>query len=138
MNILPSVLIIDNDLNSLAYLKNSFETLGYQAITTADSMVATELFNTHKPTIVVLNIFMWGKDGFEVTKEIREICKKSLIVAISFEERYLRMIKTLGANEAFPKQIDAKTLAQKIHQLQEIILTTQQESHHQNDAVLIA
>lgn len=118
MNIVPTVLLIDSDKTALNGLKIAFDNMGYQTIATTDSFFATNLFSTIRPSIVVLEIFMPKKDGFEVTKEIRTICEQTMIVAISFETRFLHMIKILGANEAFSKQMEVENLAQNIHLLQ--------------------
>ncbi len=111
------VMIIDNDEITLSRMKQAFEKIGYQTVTTTDSLLATHLFCLYRPKIVVLDLFMRDKDGFEVTREIRSICKQSLIVATSFKERYLRMIKPLGATEVFPKHICVDLLAQSVHEL---------------------
>lgn len=111
------VMIIDNDETALTRMKLAFERIGYKTVTTTDSMLATHLFCLHRPKIVVLDLFMQDKDGFEVTREIRSICQQSVIVATSFKECYLRMIKILGATEAFPKHICADLLAKSVHEL---------------------
>ena len=113
------VLIIDNDEQTLFDLQQAFENIGYQTISTTNSLGAMPLFCKHKPTIVILDLFMREKDGFELTKEIRKYSQNSLIVATSFEERYLRMIKALGANAAFPKPLKTEVFAQNVYDLQQ-------------------
>ena len=98
-----SVLVIDDDEISLLILQNALEIEGYEVITTSDSLVATELFDQHKPDAVVLDIFMPGKDGFELIRELREMSAETFIVAISANDQYLRPIKALGANVALSK-----------------------------------
>lgn len=98
-----SILIIDDDEISLMILQNALEMEGYEVIATMNSLVATELFDQHRPDAVVVDIFMPNKDGFELIREIRQISKQTFIVAISASEQYLRSIKALGANVALSK-----------------------------------
>lgn len=98
-----SVMIIDDDEISLLILQNALEMEGYDVIATMDSLMATELFTQHQPSAVVLDIFMPGKDGFELIKELRSLSAETFIVAISANDQYLRPIKALGANVALSK-----------------------------------
>ncbi len=98
-----SVLIIDDDEISLLILQNALEIEGFNVIATTDSFMATELFNQHRPRVIVLDIFMPGKDGFELIKELRGLSEKTFIVAISANDQYLRPIKALGADAALSK-----------------------------------
>lgn len=97
------VLIIDNDEVFLFILKNAFESKGYSVIVTTDSMQAMGLFDLHHPCVVLLNVFMPYKDGFEVLKEMKLHYPHSYVIAISTNERYLRAIKLLGANKTIHK-----------------------------------
>jgi CheY-like chemotaxis protein len=98
-----SVLIIDDDEISLLILQNALEIEKYNVVSTTNSLIATELFNQHNPDAVILDIFMPGKDGFELIRELRILSSKTFIVAISANEQYLRTIKALGANVALSK-----------------------------------
>ena len=102
MKSIPTILIINNDKKLLQRLQSSFEAAGYKVEATTNSVMGLQLFFQHKPVAVILDIFMDDKDGFEVTKEIRNFCQKTLIVAISAYERYFRAITRLGANLALP------------------------------------
>lgn len=98
-----SVLIVDDDEISLLILQNALEMEGYQVMTTTDSLQATELLNQYKPDVLVLDIFMPGKDGFELIKELRELCAETFIIAVSANDECLRAIKALGADVALSK-----------------------------------
>jgi two-component system response regulator BaeR len=94
-----SVLIINHDAVFLRQLQNAFETQGFKVIATTNSLQTIQLFSQHKPQVVILNICMPNKDGFEITKEIRAFCQRTFILAMSENYLYLRMIKKLGASE---------------------------------------
>jgi DNA-binding NarL/FixJ family response regulator len=54
------------------------------------------------------------KDGFEMVKEIRAVCQKTLIFAVSTNHLYLRMIRMLGATRAFCKSTDISMIVKII------------------------
>jgi DNA-binding response OmpR family regulator len=98
-----SVLLIDDDEISLLILQNALEMEGYEVNMTTDSLLATELFNQCQPDIVILDIYMPEKDGFELLKDIRSLSAEVFIIAISANDQYLRAIKALGANVTLSK-----------------------------------
>lgn len=98
-----SILIIDDDEISLLILQNALEIEGYKVTITSDSFAATELFTQTRPDVVVLDVYMPEKDGFELIKEIRAVSTDVFIIAISANDLSLRAIKALGANVALPK-----------------------------------
>lgn len=98
------ILLIDDDEISLMILENALECEGHEIITTSDSMVATELFEQHRPDIVILDVFMPDKDGLEVIKEIRAISTDVFIIAISATEHYLRTAENFGASRGILKE----------------------------------
>ena len=98
-----SILIIDDDEISLLILQNALEIEGYRVTITSDSFAATELFTQTRPHVVVLDVYMPEKDGFELIKEIRAVSTDVFIIAISANDLSLRAIKALGANVALPK-----------------------------------
>ncbi|MCK5899027.1 MAG: response regulator [Methylococcales bacterium] len=103
MNNNSTILIIDDDEISLLIMQNAFEMEGYTVITTTNSLKADALFKEHKPDVVVLDVFMPDKDGFEVIRDIRKVSEDCLVVAISSNEGYLPTIKALGATLALHK-----------------------------------
>jgi CheY-like chemotaxis protein len=98
-----SILIIDDDEISLLIAQNALEIEGYQVIATSDSLQVIQLIRQLKPTAVVLDIFMPGKDGFELIKDIKQMSKEVFIIAISSNDECLRAIKALGADVCFSK-----------------------------------
>ena len=98
------ILLIDDDEISLMILENALQCEGHEVITTCDSMVATEMFEAHRPDVVVLDVFMPNKDGLDVIKEIRAISKEVFIIAISATEHYVRTAEELGASRGILKE----------------------------------
>lgn len=98
-----SVLVIDDDEISLVIVQNALEMEGYTTYTTSDSLLTIEFFKRYKPDVVIIDIFMPEKDGFELIKELRELCSETFIIALSANEQCLRTSKALGADIALSK-----------------------------------
>jgi DNA-binding NarL/FixJ family response regulator len=97
---MSSVLIVNNNAAFLDKLTVIFKNSGYHVIATDNSLTTLDLFNKYKPCAVIIDIYMNGKDGFEVIKEIRAVCQKTFILVISAREYYLDSITFLGADLA--------------------------------------
>ncbi len=108
------ILIINHDAVFLSQVQEVFEAQGHQVIATTNSLQAIPFFYRYKPRIVILNISMPNKDGFEIVKEIRAICQKTFILAVSSNPFYLRAIKKLGANESLPYFISPSLIMKAI------------------------
>ncbi len=108
------VLIVNNDVSFLDTLKQAFEMQGHQVITSKTSLTTKNLFVKHKPQAVVLDVFMEDKDGFEVLKELRAMCKKTPIIAVASSERYLQLIKKLGATMTLLKSTEPSYIVNAI------------------------
>jgi DNA-binding response OmpR family regulator len=67
----PLVLVVDDDLDILKLVSVSLRLEGFRVIATADSDEALQLVRDKQPTLVLLDIMMPGKDGFEVCQLIR-------------------------------------------------------------------
>ena len=74
------LLVIDDDHNICDMLKMYFEKEGYAVKTENDGIVGLEAFKNYEPDLVLLDIMMPKKDGWQVCREIREISAKPVIM----------------------------------------------------------
>lgn len=99
---MKSILIVNNDKYFLNNLTDIFKNVGYQVISTTNSLLTIDLFNKYKPCAIIIDLYMTGKDGFEITKEIRKISQQVFILVLSARDDYLNSITYLGADLALP------------------------------------
>ena len=66
------VLIVEDEMPILTGLKDNLEMEGYEVATATDGEQAMALIKRFKPDLVVLDIMLPRKDGFEVLREIRQ------------------------------------------------------------------
>jgi signal transduction histidine kinase len=66
-----TVLVVDDDAGSLLVAKAAVEKSGHRCIAAADGDEAWQLYQEHRPQVVVTDLMMPGLDGFELCRAIR-------------------------------------------------------------------
>ncbi len=67
----PSALIVEDDVVLYKILQTKFEKEGFEVRTAADGEEAIQTLRTYRPSIILLDIILPKKDGFEVLKETK-------------------------------------------------------------------
>ena len=62
------VLVVDDDINVLSLLKEYLENTGFKVFAANNGDQAIEIFKTEKLDILILDVMLPNKDGFEITK----------------------------------------------------------------------
>lgn len=66
------ILLIDDDITMVNYLKENFEKCGYMVLAAVSGEKALKLFYDHKPDCILLNIHLPDQNGFEILETILE------------------------------------------------------------------
>lgn len=77
------VLVVDDEKSIVNGIANLLEEEGYAFCSARDGVEALEVFGVRHPDIVILDIMMPRKNGFQVCTEIREIDKNVPILMLS-------------------------------------------------------
>ncbi len=77
------ILFVDDDLKYSILLKRFLEREGYEVTYAGNGSIALEQFQIVKPDLVLLDINMPGKNGFEVAEQIRKLDNHVLIFFLS-------------------------------------------------------
>ncbi len=67
----PSILLVDDDPKFLHFITEVLIGAGYDVHCTADPLRTVEMAEALKPDLVILDISMPGKDGFEIARDLR-------------------------------------------------------------------
>lgn len=83
------ILIVDDDLGTLTLLTKLIEARGYECVTSDDGDSAVKKFKAHKPDLILLDVWMPVKDGYQVCNEIRleENDMKTPIILLTAKEQ---------------------------------------------------
>ena len=118
-----TVLIADDEPNILISLDYLMKREGYRVLLAHDGQEACDLIASEHPDMVLLDVMMPKKTGFEVCHAIRadETFKAMPILLLTAKGRDTDVAKGLamGANDYMIKPFSTKELAQKVRELLE-------------------
>jgi CheY-like chemotaxis protein len=66
-----SILIVDDDPGQLLLMCTALEQKGFEVIEAADGVEGCELFDEHRPDLVLVDLMMPRMDGYELCRELR-------------------------------------------------------------------
>ena len=118
------ILIIDDEVQIRAMLRQLLERSGYDVADAPDGKVGMELHREDPADLVIVDIIMPSKDGIETIKELTRDFPEVKIIAISGggvlpQQEYLAMAKGLGAMRTLTKPIEKEDLLEAIRELLE-------------------
>ena len=110
-----TILVIDDDRNILAIIELYLKKAGFQVYTCADGTSAMAAFHETKPSLVVLDIMLPGRDGWAVLHDIRMESETPVIMLTAKGDTGDRVQGLeLGADDYISKPFDAKELIARI------------------------
>ena len=102
-----TVLIVEDDVFLMSLLKNRMESEGFSVLAAKDGEEAIKVFKDIKPDLILLDIILPGKSGFEVLEEMKSDpqIQNSPVMIISNlgQDMDIDRGKDLGALEYFVK-----------------------------------
>ena len=110
------LLVIDDEMNICELLRAYFENEGYDVKTACDGVEGVSYFKLYEPDLVLLDIMMPNKDGFQVCREIREISANKPIIFVSAKDDSFDKVLglELGADDFVVKPFDMKELSARV------------------------
>ena len=115
------ILIADDEPNILISLEYLMKREGYAVSVARDGAEALDTLRRERPTLVLLDVMMPTKTGFEVCQEVRadDELKDTLILMLTAKGRDTDVAKglALGANDYITKPFSTKELVQKVREL---------------------
>lgn len=117
------VLIADDEPNILISLEFLMKREGHEVLLARDGQQALDLARRERPRLLLLDVMMPGKSGFDVCQELRadETMKDVLILMLTAKGRDTDVAKgmALGADAFMTKPFSTKELAAKVRELLE-------------------
>ena len=114
----PVILIADDDPEILTLLGIRLSKQGYQVLEAQDGVIALEKAKKERPDLVLLDVMMPGKNGWEVAKALREdksLDRLGIVMLTAIGERVNEMTSPLyGADDYVDKPFDFADLEKKI------------------------
>lgn len=116
-----SILIADDELDILEILSFNLEAEGYHVIKATNGNEAVELARIYKPDLIILDVMMPGKTGFEVCKILRadKDFENTIIIfltALNDDSTEIKGLET-GGDDYITKPISPKVLISRVNAL---------------------
>ena len=109
------ILVIDDDANIGELLRVFLEKESYAVEVAHDGVAGLASFKQSEPDLVLLDIMLPKKDGWQVCREIREISPKPVIMITAKGEIFDKVLGLeLGADDFIVKPFDMKELSARI------------------------
>jgi DNA-binding response OmpR family regulator len=105
------ILLVDDDKKLRSLVTEYLGGYGYEVIALADGFSVMNTIKTESPDLVILDIMLPGKDGFEVLREIRTAHNLPVIMLTAKGEDADRIVGLeLGADDYLPKPFNPREL----------------------------
>lgn len=115
MNSNTTVFIIDDEKNICELIRLYVEKEGYKTIVAYDGEEAINKFKAANPDIVLLDIMLPKKDGWQVCREIRAVSNTPIIMLTAKGELFDKVLGLeLGADDYIVKPFEPKELVARI------------------------
>ena len=113
---LPTVLVVDDNHDNADIVRQYLEAKGYPVSVAHSGEEALSLFESVRPSIVLLDVMMPGRDGWEVCRVIKQHptlgrAVRVIMVTALDEFQDKREALQLGADDYVEKPFDLPTLA---------------------------
>ncbi len=128
------ILIVDDDSAICDVLKIYFENEGYEVKVAHDGAEGVSAFKMYSPDLVLLDIMLPKKDGWQVCREIREVSSKPVIMITAKGEVFDKVLGLeLGADDFVVKPFDMKELSARV---KAVLRRSQAHGEREDDEVV--
>ena len=111
----PRVLCVDDDPQTLRYVRDALTKAGYTPVVTGDPEEVSRLMAEETPRLVLLDMMLPGSDGMELMKDIREVSDVPVIfLSVNGQEEVVARAFDMGAADYVVKPFSATELAARI------------------------
>ena len=113
-----TILIVDDEQDILDLLQFNLKAEGYQILAAKDGEKALELAESSQPDLIILDIMLPGKDGWEVIRELRnnEETQHLPVIFLTAKDSEIDEVVglELGADDYLVKPISIRKLLARI------------------------
>ena len=113
---LPPILVVDDNQDNAEIIRQYLETRGYPVTVAHNGDEGLALFETVRPAVVLLDVMMPGRDGWEVCRVMKQHpilgrTVRVIMVTALDEWQDKREALQIGADDYVEKPFDLPTLA---------------------------
>lgn len=104
----PSILVVDDDVDTCRNLSDILSDLGYRVDTAHDGLAALELVRRHQYDVALLDLKMPGMDGLALYHEIKKLRADTVAIIVTAYSggSTTEGARTAGVWQVLPKPVD--------------------------------
>ena len=127
---MKKALIVDDDPNISELLRLYFDKDGFAVISCLDGDKAFDTFQQSSPDVIILDLMLPGKDGYDIMREIRKVSTVPILMLTARGDTLDKVVGLeLGADDYIQKPFDPKELLARVKAVLRRY-ETGQEPHH--------
>ncbi|HHT70737.1 MAG: response regulator transcription factor [bacterium] len=109
------ILVVDDEPTIVEFVRINLEKAGFRVLTAGDGETALRLAASEQPDLVVLDVMLPGKDGFEVCRELRRTTAVPIIMLTARDDDVDKILGLeLGADDYLTKPFNPRELVARI------------------------
>ncbi|WP_018127982.1 response regulator transcription factor [Balneola vulgaris] len=110
------ILVVEDEPSLIFTLQDTLESEGFEVIVSEEGEGAVDLVKEHRPDLMILDIMLPGKSGYDICKEIRELKFTFPIIMLTAKDQETDKVKglELGADDYLTKPFGVKELLARI------------------------
>lgn len=123
------ILVVDDEISLQETLAYSLKKEGYSVEVAGDGNVALEMARSSKPDLVVLDVMLPGKDGFEVCRILRQESNILVLMLTARDDEIDRVVGLeVGADDYLVKPFSMRELIARVKALLRRVRLTREEA----------
>ena len=111
----PKVLVVDDAPDIVRLVRDYLEHAGFSVLAAANGVDAIRIARTERPDLIVLDLGLPGRDGLDVTRELRRESAMPIVMLTARADESDKLVGLeLGADDYVTKPFSAKELVARV------------------------
>jgi DNA-binding response OmpR family regulator len=110
------ILVVEDEPSLIFTLRDTLESEGYDVVVSEEGTQAIEMVKEHKPDLMLLDIMLPGKSGYDIMEELRKEKYTFPVIMLTAKDQEPDKVKglSLGADDYLTKPFGVKELLARI------------------------
>lgn len=135
---MKKILIIEDEPNIRELILYNLKTNGYDGIAAEDGIMGITMVHREKPDLILLDIMLPGKNGYDICRELRDEGNKTPIIMITAKTEETDKVMGLeyGADDYISKPFGIREMMARIKAVLRRYEVTNDNTGSENDTVI--